>query len=128
LPPVRSAQQDASTATRCRPTTTLGVLVRAILRAACVTATAAGAALLAPAAPALAGHEHLVEITNPHTGEVTCQYVARGATPDNDNFHDRAHTGPGQEHRGGQARLEKEANAQGCTTTRGQQTPEVEPH
>lgn len=71
-----------------------------------------------------------MKITNPHTGEVTCQYIARGATPTNDNFHGRAHTGPGQEHRGDQAFIEKEGNVQGgaCDEVRGRQTETVEPH
>lgn len=87
-------------------------------------------ALLASAAPVLAGHEHLVMITNPHTGEVTCQYIARGATPTNDNFHDHAHTGPGQAHRSDVAFLQKESNVQGgvCDEVRAQQTEVVEPH
>lgn len=104
--------------------------MKKVIRSLGVVGAVTAAAVLSSAAPAVAGHEHLVKITNPATGQVTCQYIGRGATPTNDNFHDRAHSGPGQAHRGGQASIQKEAAVQGdtCDTVRGQQTPEVEPH
>jgi hypothetical protein len=104
--------------------------MKKIIHSAAVVGATTLAAVLMSAGPAVAGHEHLVKITNPHTGQVTCQYIGRGATPTNDNFHDRAHTGSGQARRGDRAYIEKEGSAQAgtCDEVRGQQTAEVEPH
>lgn len=115
------------------------VLQEGTMKRTILTTALTGVLLVGAAVPAMAGHEHLIKITNPATGEVTCQYIARGATPTNDNFHDHAHTGPGKIHRGNVAFIEKEGNVVAgahagappqdlCDTERGRQSEVIDPH
>lgn len=82
--------------------------------------TTALAAMLLPAAPALAHHGHFVHVRATNT----CQFVAHGQTSIDDaghgghhRFHDNVHTGtPGTDGRGnGIDKAANLANYEGCT-------------
>ena len=78
-------------------------------------------ALIAVGGTAFADHAHFVIITDPSTGETTCQYLAAGRSEPAKihPLHTRVHTGtPGKDTHG--TDFDKEANESSrCDTVRG---------
>lgn len=78
-------------------------------------------ALIAMGGTAFADHAHFVIITDPSTGETTCQYLAAGQSEParTHPLHTRVHTGtPGGDEHG--TDFDKEANEWArCDTVRG---------
>lgn len=91
------------------------------LRKRLFVVTAAAAVLLTMGGTAFADHAHFVVITDPRSGETTCQYLANGESEPAPNhpLHNNVHLGqPGSDDHG--TDFDKDANeAARCDNVRG---------